>query len=100
MTEEELVQRALAALPRPTPPPRLRRAVMAQVAAEARAEAAASQVQTWSRAEEDGWTTKQREGVRLSGKMVPAPAPTRITYTHRRQDEAGRTTIYQFTQTS
>lgn len=99
MTEQELVQTTLANLPRPTPPPRLRRAVMAQVAAEARAEAAASQVRSWSRTEEGGWTTERWEGVGWSGKEVPVPAPAHVAYTHWRRDEAGRTTIYQSTQT-
>ena len=66
MTEQELVQRALAGLPRPTPPPRLHRAVMASVAAEARAEAAASSIRSWSRTEEGGWTTERWEGAGTS----------------------------------
>jgi len=99
MTEQELVQRALAGLPRPTPPPRLHRAVMASVAAEARAEAAASSIRSWSRTEEGGWTTERWEGAGGSGETLPAPAFAHVTYTHWRQDEPGRTTIYQFTQT-
>ncbi len=100
MTEQELVQQALAHLPRPAPPPRLRRAVMAQVTAEAQAEAAASQARTWSRTESDGWTTERWEGAISLGDPVPAFSPTHVTYTHWRQDEADRTTIYQFTQTN
>lgn len=94
MTEQELVQAALANLPRPAPPPRLRRAVMAQVRRES-----AAQVQIWSRTESDGWTTEQWEGMSQPEDTVPAPAPAHVTYTHWRQDVAGRTTIHQFTQT-
>lgn len=94
MTEQELVQQALSKLPRPAPPPRLRRAVMAQVRREA-----AVQVQTWSRTESDGWTTERWEGTGQPGDTVPAPTPARVAYTHWRQDDAGGTTIYQFTQT-
>lgn len=95
MTEQELVQQALAHLPRPTPPPRLRRAVMAQVRREA-----AVQVRTWSRTESDGWTTERWEGTGWSGETAPVLASAHVTYTHWRQDEPGKTTIYQFTQTS
>lgn len=96
MTERELVQKALAGLPRPAPPPRLHRAVMTSVAAEAKA---ASPVRSWSRTEEGGWTTERWEGAGGSGAILPAPASAHITYTRWRQDEPGRTTIYQFTQT-
>ena len=99
MTEQELVQTALASLPRPAPPPRLRRAVMAQVRAEAQAESTASQARTWSRTEADGWTTERWEGTGWPVDAVPAPAPTYVSHTHRRQDEPGKITIYQFTQT-
>jgi len=99
MTELELVQTTLANLPRPTPPPRLRRAIMAQAATEAQAEAADSQVRTWSRTESDGWTTEWWEGAGWSEEKVPAPASAHVAYAHWRHDEAGRTTIYQFTQT-
>ncbi len=99
MTEQELVQAALANLPRPTPPPRLRRAVMAQVRAEAQNDAAASQMRTWSRTEEGGWATERWEGIDGPGNTVPAPTPAHVAHTHWRQDEVGKTTIYQFTQT-
>ena len=99
MTEQELVQKALAGLSRPAPPPRLRRAVMASVAAEAKDEAAASRVRSWSRTEASGWTTERWEGAGGSGETLPAPASAHVTYTRWRQDERGRTTIYQFTQT-
>ncbi len=95
MTEQELVQAALAALPRPAPPPRLRRAVMTQVRREA-----AIQVRIWSRTESDGWTTERWEGADLTGDTAPAPTPAYVAYTHWRQDDANATTIYQFTQTS
>lgn len=94
MTEHELVQTALASLPRPTPPSRLRRAVMAQVRRES-----AIQVQTWSRTEADGWTTERWEGMGLPGNTAPTPTPAHVTYTRWRQDDASGTTIYQFTQT-
>jgi len=98
MTEQELVRAALANLPRPAPPPCLRRAVMAQVRAEARIEAAGLQVRTWSRTESDGWTTEQWEGPGSPWDAVPAPTPAQVVYTHWRQDESGRTTGYRFTQ--
>lgn len=99
MTELKLVQAALANLPRPTPPPRLHRAVRAQVRAEAQAEATASQVRTWSRTEADGWTTERWEGARLPEEKGLPPASAHTTGTYWRQDETGRTTIYEFTQT-
>lgn len=98
MIEQELMQAALVSLPRPTPPPRLRRAIMAQVRAEAQAESAASQVRTWSRTEEGGWTTERWEGAGWSGEKVPAPASAHVAYAHWRHDESGRTTGYRFTQ--
>lgn len=100
MTEQELVRLALDHLPRPIPPPRLRRAVMAQVRAEAQSEAAASQARTWNRTESNGWTTERWEGAISLGETVPIPTPAHVIYTHWRQDEADRTTIYQFTQTN
>ncbi|MDQ2799047.1 MAG: hypothetical protein M3Y13_05325 [Armatimonadota bacterium] len=98
MTEPELVQQALANLPRPAPPSRLRRKVMAQV----HFEVTEQQTWTWSRMEIDGWITERWEGARLPKEVVPAPIAHTgvcIIRTHRHQDDTGGTTIYQFTQT-
>jgi len=97
MTELELVQTTLANLPRPTPPPRLRRAIMAQVTAEARAEAAASLVQSWSRAEENGKTVEWRQyGPAPTPASPPDQAsPMRATFTQWRHQEGTRVTIHQ-----
>ena len=114
MTEQELVQTALANLPRPAPPPRLRRAVMAQVRQEAAVQVQTCLVQTclvqtclvqtclvqtWSRTASDGWTTERWEGTGGTADTAPAPTPAHVTRTHWRQEDAGRTTIYQLTQT-
>ena len=100
MTELELVQEALANLPRPTPPPHLRRAVMAQVRAEAQTGCyCIAGVELEPHGGTDGWTTERWDGARLPEEKGPPPASAHTTGTYWRQDAMGRTTIYEFMQT-
>ena len=99
MTELELVQTALANLPRPAPPPRLRRAVMAQVRAEAQAEATASQVQVWRRAEKDGATVEWRQGAAMPAPTPTQPIPTSVIHTTQRRQDAAGITVHAYTWT-
>ena len=100
MTEHELVQTALAGLHRPSPPPRLRRAVMARIVAEARAEAAAPQVQVWWRTEENGRTVEWRQGGPMPAPPAAPPPLTAssVVRTTRRPDAAG-SALYCYTWT-
>jgi hypothetical protein len=95
MSELEEVQQALAHLPRPTPPPRLRRKIMAQV----RREADAIQTQIYSRTEANGWITERWEGLNRAQEMIFSHSTTSVFYTYRHQDASGRMTFYQHTNT-
>jgi hypothetical protein len=99
MTERELVQTTLANLPRPTPPPRLRRAVMAQVTAEARLEAAGPQVQTWHRSQGGGWVVEWRQGKAWPEPEAVRPAARSSVFRCARRQDAAGTTVSLFTQT-
>ncbi len=97
--EQELVQEALAGLPRPTPPPRLRRAVMARVRREA--DALQAQAQVWRRTDAGGWAVEWRQ---YNPAPPPAPPPSpavppRATFTQWRYREGTRVTVYQTTRT-
>ena len=93
MTEQELVQEALAGLPRPTPSPLLHRAVMAKV----RQEANASFSQVWRRATGENGAVEWRQGAALP-EHEPKPdliGPASATFTQWRHQEGNRVTIYQ-----
>lgn len=98
MTENEQVSDALACLPRPAAPPRLHRQIMAQVQAEARAEANTSQFQTWRRMETDGGAAEHWKETRLPEDTASVPELIHINGTYWRQSEMGQTVIYEFTQ--
>ena len=97
MTEQELVQEALAGLPRPVPLPRLRRAVMAQV----RRESEALSLQVWRRTEGENWAVEWRQGGAFpERKPLPdSTGPTSATFTQWRHQEGNRVTVYQTIQT-
>jgi len=97
MTEQELLQEALMGLPRPTPPARLRRAVMAQV----RQESEALSLQVWRRTEGENWAVEWRQGgaFQASEPLPDSTGPASATFTQWRHQEGNRVTIYEMTQT-
>ncbi len=93
MTEQELVQEALAGLPHPTPPPRLRRTIMAQV----RQESDALTAQVWRRTEGENGAAEWRQGGTFP-KQERLPDSTKLasaTFTQWRHQEGNRVTVYQ-----
>ena len=97
--ELKLVQEALAHLPRPAPPPRLHRAVMAQVRREA--DAVHAQTQVWRRTEAEGWAVEWQQ---CNTPPIPASPPDpantpRATFTQWQHQDGTRVTVYQTTQT-
>jgi len=97
MTEQELVQEALAGLPRPAPPPRLRRAVMARV----RQESDALTAQVWRRTEGENGAVEWRQGGAFpkQERLPDSTKPASATFTQWRHQEGNRVTIYEMTRT-